>query len=422
MEQNTGTYISANDRVLIRDLAKRIAEIANQPDQAEKARLWKTCNDLKPERPMVHMDPQGGWPELVAAWLHLECEGAWARGVEQQLRNKILRHEHLPDDYPITGRYQVDVDILNSGYDDYGIKLEVQRPGEQRGAYHIIKMIETDEDFTKLHPRPIIVDHQSAGIELDKARELLGDILEVEKIGKTNWRYGLSRVLIHMRGLEQMMLDMYDNPALIHKLMAFLRDDFMSEIDIIEKASAVSLNNTADNVTGSGGLSPTDDLPGDDFDGIPKTKNCICWAESQETVGVGPAQFDEFVLQYQIPLARRFGLTDYGCCEPLDQKLDLLIEKIPNLRWVSVSPWADRALCAEKIDGKYVYVYKPNPSRICSRTPDWESAEKEIRETIEIARGCPMHIVMKDTATFFNDPIRATKWCEMATRVAKEMG
>jgi hypothetical protein len=111
----------------------------------------------------------------------------------------------------------------------------------------------------------------------------------------------------------------------------------------------------------------------------------------------------------------------YGCCEPLDHKIDLLIERVPNLRWVSVSPWANRELLAQKTGGSYVYVYKPNPSRICSPDPDWPAAEREVRETLSIARGCPIHIVMKDTHTFHDDAQRITRWAEMASRVVREM-
>ena len=59
--------ISQKDRTIIRDLACRVAEIAAQPEQAEKIRLWKACNDLKPERAMVLaiQQPSG---ELQAAW------------------------------------------------------------------------------------------------------------------------------------------------------------------------------------------------------------------------------------------------------------------------------------------------------------------------------------------------------------------
>ena len=58
----------STDREILRTLAGEIKEIAERDDQREKARLWKACNDLEPERPMVLADPQGGWPELDEAW------------------------------------------------------------------------------------------------------------------------------------------------------------------------------------------------------------------------------------------------------------------------------------------------------------------------------------------------------------------
>jgi len=71
--------------------------------------------------------------------------------------------------------------------------------------------------------------------------------------------------------------------------------------------------------------------------------------------------------------------------------------------------------------GRYMYVYKPNPSYICSQSPDWEAAENDIRDTISIVDRAPMHICMKDTKTFWGDAQRTTQWCEMAVRIAKEM-
>jgi hypothetical protein len=78
-------------------------------------------------------------------------------------------------------------------------------------------------------------------------------------------------------------------------------------------------------------------------------------------------------------------------------------------------------LLADKIGADYVYVYKPNPSHICSPEPDWIAAEREICETLEIAKDCATHIVMKDTHTFQNQPNRITQWTEMASRVVREM-
>lgn len=412
---------SKKDRTILRDLAKRVAEIAALPEQAEKIRLWKACNDLKPERAMVYADPQNGWRELDAAWINLECEDSSLRSWEHGLRRKILRYEHIPDDFPILDEFSVSVRITGTGYNDYGFALQTTKPNQPRGAYHIDPVINNMEDADKLRFRPIKVDHGAADRAMEKAQDLFGDILKVRKVGRNSWRYGLSRVLIHMRGLDNMMLDMYDNPELLKRLMTFLRDDFLRELDILKKENAFSLNNSPDGGNGSGGFGYTSDLPEYDSGQTPDYKGCRCWAESQETVGVGPHHFDEFVLQYQLPLMERFGLVDYGCCEPLDQKLDILMAKAPNLRWVSVSPWANRRLCAEKLQDRYVYVYKPNPSFICSPTPGWDAAEQEIRETLEIVRGSPTHIVMKDTSTFCNEPERITKWARMASEIAMDM-
>ena len=405
---------------LVRDLAKRVADIAAAPEEDRKARLWTACNDLQPERPMIFADPQNGWKELLDAWLRVECDEPLRAEVERRLRILLIRHEHVPDDFPIRNTFDVPIAYSGAGYDDYGPPLHVSRTGNRDGAYRIEPVIRSEADMSKLRPRPIRLDLGETDRTARRVEDIIGDILHVRKVGRSRWRYGLTRVLIHMRGLQNMMLDMYDNPGLLHRLMEFLRDDFMRELDLFEREGAIALNNTPDNVTGSGGLSPTTALPADGFLGTVRAGDCVCWGESQETVGVGPAQFEEFVLQYQLPLLERFGLVDYGCCEPLDQKLDLLLREIPHLRWVSVSPWANRELCAQKLDKRYVYVYKPNPARICAPQPDWQGAEREIRETIRMARGCPMHIVMKDTHTFCNEPARITEWCRMAARVVRD--
>jgi hypothetical protein len=414
--------VSDKERQVIRDVAKRIAEIAAMPEQAEKVRLWTACNDLRPERAMVYADPQGGWEDCNNAWVRLECESDDARWLESCLRNRLVRHEHIPDDFPILDTFTVPMEASGDGYNDYGFDLVTTDSTEAGGAYHIEPVIQKLEDMGGLHFRPVELHPERRDRKAALAEELIGDILKVSPIGRTYWRYGLSRVLIHMVGLSNMMLDMYDKPELIHKLMAFLRDDFMRELDLYESQNAIGLNNSPTDVNGAGGLAPTSDLPGPGFDpNHVRLKDCFCWGESQETVGVGPKQFDEFVLEYQIPLMNRFGLVDYGCCESLDYKLDLLIAKVPHMRWVAVAPWANRKMCAEKIGDKYVYVYKPNPSRVCAPSAEWDAAELDIRETLDIAKGCPVHIVMKDTKTFCEQPERITKWSEMAVNIAKEM-
>ena len=65
------------------------------------------------------------------------------------------------------------------------------------------------------------------------------------------------------------------------------------------------------------------------------------------------------------PLFERFGLVYYGCCDPLDGKIKE-VRKIPHLRKISISPWANKERGAEEISRNYVDSYKPNPAYIAA--------------------------------------------------------
>jgi hypothetical protein len=406
---------ASSDRVVLRDLAQRVAEAAALPVQVEKARLWRCLNALHPERPMVLADPQGGWRELVPETA-LQCQDLALRTLELGLRFKLYRHEHIHDDYPITATLGVHWAI---SIGDYGLQ-QTETRSEERGSYHWDPPVKSEADWDRIHPRQITIDRPATLARLAQARDLLGDILQVQLVGESVCRAKLTRDLIFLRGLEQLMLDIYDRPAFLHRMMAFMRDDKQREWELYEREGVLSLNNGPESIMGSGGICHTADLPAADFAGQVRMQDMWCWGEAQETVGVGPDQFSEFVLQYQLPLLNCFGLVDYGCCEPLDRRFDLLLSHIPRLRSVAVSPWCNRREAAEKLANRYVYVYKPNPSRICSPRPDWEAAEQEIRETLDIARGCCVSLVMKDTHTFMDDPGRVTRWADMAMHLAQE--
>lgn len=60
------TMLAAEDKKRLRDLAKRVREIAEMPTMSERKDLWKKHNKMEKSRPLVYIDPQGAWGELVA--------------------------------------------------------------------------------------------------------------------------------------------------------------------------------------------------------------------------------------------------------------------------------------------------------------------------------------------------------------------
>jgi hypothetical protein len=198
--------------------------------------------------------------------------------------------------------------------------------------------------------------------------------------------------------------------------MAFLRDGHLAKLDFLEEHGLLSLNNDGTYV-GSGGYGWTHELPQPDFDGRVRTRDMWGFGESQETVGVSPEMFEEFVFPYQVPVLDRFGLNCYGCCEPLDTRWHV-VAKVPRLRRVSVSPWADLAQMAERLGNRYIFSMKPNPADLAHPTFDEGRIRADIRRALQVTRDCCVEVIMKDNHTIGNDPNRVIRWVQVVREEA----
>lgn len=106
-----------------------------------------------------------------------------------------------------------------------------------------------------------------------------------------------------------MMLDTYDYPEHLHKLMGILRDGTLAKLDFLQENGLLSLNNDGTYV-GSGGFGYTRELPQKDLGGkIARTCDMWGFCESQETATFSPDMFAEFIFPYQLPILQRFGLN-----------------------------------------------------------------------------------------------------------------
>lgn len=252
---------------------------------------------------------------------------------------------------------------------------------------------------------------------LSLAGDAFGDLLTVRLKGKWWWTLGMTWTLVNLRGLERIMYDAYDHPDELRRLMEFLSRGTLAKLDFLEKNSLLALNNDGTYV-GSGGFGWTDELPATGFDNrTVRTIDMWGFGESQETVTFSPEMFGEFIFPYQLPVLERFGLNCYGCCEPLDRRWHF-IERIPRLRRVSVSPWADPAVMAEKLGDSYIFSYKPNPAELAVPVMNEERVRAGLRKVLDIAKGCRIELIMKDNHTLGGNPENAVRWCRIAREEA----
>jgi hypothetical protein len=229
----------------------------------------------------------------------------------------------------------------------------------------------------------------------------------------------MTMTLVFLRGLEQVLYDFVLETGLMHRLMAFLRDGTMHMLDELGRQDLLSLNNDGTYV-GSGGLGYSHQLPQPDFAGKVRTIDMWGFGESQETTTISPKMFAEFIFPYQVPILERFGLNCYGCCEPLDKRWDS-VSRIPRLRRVSCSPWADWSDMADKLGDRYIFSMKPSPTDLATDRFDEEKIRRELREALRITRDCRVEVIMKDNHTIRNDPQRVMRWCRIAQEEARNV-
>jgi hypothetical protein len=402
--------LSPRERSIIRELAKRVAEIAARPSQESKKQLWLRHNALEETRPLIFADPENAWYEIIPA-SQLQCEGNLARIWEFKLLKEIYWAERIRDDRVIEPAFRVYRVFAES---ERGIDATIIG-GEGGGAYRWEGPLTDYADLDKLKFRTIQLNPEQTWRLFDLARDVLGDILDVSLEGVWWWSHGMTSDLILLRGFQQVLYDMHDNPGGLHRLMAFLRDENLAKLDFLQDNGLLSLNNGGDFV-GTGGYGWSNELPTAGFDGRRvRTRDMWGFGESQETVGVSPRRFEEFVFAYQLPILERFGLNIYGCCEPLDARWDI-IKRIPRLRKVTVSPWSDARGMAEKLGRNYIYSWKVNPAEIAPPVIDEAPFRQGLRAAFAAtsAHHCRVEVLMRDVMTLGGNPENIIRWTQIA--------
>jgi len=407
--------LTRQEKEILRRLGSRIADIAALPVHKEKARLWQKMNDLEQERPMVWIN-EIPWHEMnVNDELTLQTKHPWARELEQNLRRTIYQWEHMPCDMVINDYLDCPVVYHTT---DFGIVEDVDTiyTDDNNDIYsrHFKIQIKEPEDIEKIKLPVITYMENATNYSMEAMQKLFSGIIPVKKQGQTHIWYTPWDFLIRWWGIEEAMLDLCMRPDMVHAAYERMVDAWMDELDQFEGQNLLSLdcNNTR---IGSGGYGYTSQLPGNNFDPTHvRPHNMWGCSNAQIFSSVSPEMHWDFAIEHDLRWLKRFGLIYYGCCEPLDNKAEILF-RIPNLRKVSVSPWVDSKKAVDGLGDKYVLSRKPSPAIFISW--DREEAKRQLTEFQSIARGCNTEYIMKDISTVKYQPQKLWEWAELAMRV-----
>ncbi|WP_010257956.1 hypothetical protein [Treponema primitia] len=404
---NTAFKFSSRETEELRHLAAHVAEIAAWPEMGKKKKLWTAHNDLKTTDPLVFIDPENGWNEIIDA-KELISQDPLARVWEMALRKQIFWAEGMKDDKVIEPYFNVPYSYSDNGW---GLELK-KRSTSKDGSYIVIQALKDyDTDFEKLHYPDIIIDEEQSRILMDLAHGIFDNILTVRRKNTWWWTLGMCWDFVNIRGLEDFMVDMVAEPENFHRVMNFLCEGKLKMLDFLEKNNLLALN-TEGTYVGSGGFGYTEQLPRTEFTGQVTTMDMWGFVDSQETVSVGPERYEEFILPYHKRIAERFGLNCYGCCEGYNTRWQY-VKQLPRLRRVSVSPWADWSTVPEFLGKDYIASVKPAPFPLAQPVMDEDVVRRDARRAVEQTKDGICEFIMKDNHTLGNNPRNATRWVEI---------
>jgi hypothetical protein len=405
-----------HDQMVVRRLAQQVAEIAAEPIQDERRDLWRRHFNLMRTRIpiVVHFGYWNAWAKETFGDHNLQCQDPFYREHERNLRI-LLFQDWTGDDTVIEPWYTLRASMVIPPGGPWGMSAGHIESGVEGGSFVYDPPMRSWEDMERLVVPRHQVDEAATARSVERLGEALEGVLELNLDRSPvykHWNGDISYNLAELRGLNQIMLDLVESPRQVHQLAAFLRDGTLKAQAEADAAGDWSLADTLNqSVPYCEGLPP----PRANAFGCSR-KDLWLFIAAQEFTLVSPRMFDEFVVQYQLPIIEHFGLVHYGCCEDLTPKIKVL-RQIKNLRSIAVTPVADVARCAEQIGTDYVFSWRPNPTDMICAEFDPQQVAGLLKGGLEAARDCFVHINLKDIETVQGDLSRIPRWVQIAREV-----
>lgn len=387
--------MTERDKSRLRALACRYAEYACSTAMARRREKWRVHNRLQEKTFPFHIEDNGSYIRDLAP--PLECEDDECRALEGRLLHALVAHETIDDDRIIPDRFVVDWCTPVSGYCD---ELTITRADDGRGGslgYETNRPIkDIERDWGKLRTQVISLDRERTESRARAAEKAFEGLLPVET-GRADSLYsnGITNRAVHLMGMQELYLQMALNPAAVHRLFTFLAENSLALGRWEEDHGLLTLNHDGNQGYCSGSSLYSDETAQPAGDRV-LSADRYGYLESQESAGISAEMFAEFLMPHLAKLAGKFKLLMFGCCEPVHDLMPVL-QRLPGLRKVSVTPWCDMRKLAENCRQDIIWCRKPVPLKLCGASFDPDDMRDHLREAMEIGGDYFMEFVFRDT-------------------------
>lgn len=384
----------SSQREILRCLATEYAEIAYNPVNVENQKLYRAVNGLRMIRPVVLIDEEP-WSELnTKGELNLLSTDEDLRSAELYMRRMLYKWNHHRADMIVPPF--IPVRKIISGHSGWlSVKEETIATDRLNNivSHEYKDQLRNPEDIEKLTMPQVNYDKKSTEKIRNKINEFIGDIIPARIIGH-NASICPWDLLPTYRGVTNLLIDLVERPGHIHAIMEKMTNMYIEQYRQYEELGLFESEPYLIHCTPA----MCDELSTKEGEPVLR-KNIWGRGMAQVLATVSKSMHEEFEIFYQKRMMEPFGLVYYGCCEPLDKKIDI-VRKIPHLRKISITPWADVNVATEIIGKDYVVSLKPNPANVCSGFSK-DTIKKEILTLLKACNtnGCNCEIVLKDIST-----------------------
>lgn len=223
-------HISGQDRQILRQLAQKQLAFANSPRNDEILKQWDALANGRRENPTVRLLFSNFPNEVV--YPRMRCEGARARELEEMLLSTMVGRELFDDDTPISPTFDI---RWKTWVHPFGTQPHITKAeGEGAMGFHIDPIIDDlAEGMDHLRGGSFGVDHQATAELEEAANEAFGDILPVRKV-MPSLTGMMTNPLVHLMGMENYYLSMYDYPDELHEAMDMAATVYEQYYDFLE--------------------------------------------------------------------------------------------------------------------------------------------------------------------------------------------
>lgn len=401
--------ISARDRAILRDVAKRAAELAASERNQQLYKVWKASGNGEDVRPLIRIELDTFEHEILPGMM--QCEGEEARRIEAKLLSPMANFTLFGDDTLVPAYYGVTEQFR---FVPFGLPVRIQKTSGV-GHHFIPYLMDLEEDEHLLGPSVIEIEEEKAQREMQQAQELFGDLLPVKRISKAAYCVPMQDI-IHIMNMDDLYIAMIDDDERFVAMLDRLCDDYITLFRKMEAQGVLTSGADMQHLY-QGSYCFTNELP-DSVEGA-KLKDMWLFMDAQETAGISPAMFRDLVFPSYQKVMEHFGLVSYGCCEATHAIWDDCLSKVNHLRKVSISPWCDEAVMGEKLRGTSVtYLRKPPATLLGMNTADLDedAVLACFRKTAEAAKGCRIEISQRDVYTVGSSPEKVRRYVELARK------